>query len=76
MNFVCYNDDGVRSVGSHGARSGALGTRNQYAVGTETELSDCWSKLLFKCDKGIFLREEKHSPFIGTDKPAERQYVC
>ena len=76
MNLVCYSDDGVRSVGSHGARSGALGTRNQYAVGAKTELSDCSSKLLFKCDKGIFLREENRAPFIGTGEPAERQYVC
>jgi len=54
MILVCYSNDGLRSVGSHGARSGALGTRNQYAVGAKTELSDRSSKLHFKCDKGIF----------------------
>jgi hypothetical protein len=36
----------MHSVGSRGARSGRLGSRNQYELGAQTEPGDCWAELL------------------------------
>jgi hypothetical protein len=56
MRRICWSVDGAHSVGSHGARSCRLGTRNQYIRGGRT---DGAPRLLARaplctCDKGTF----------------------